>query len=104
METKGFYFLFPLLILAESLRRCRVRRVDAFFGFCFTRREKSVCDIELQNDFCDILFSPIRIWLLFCGANTRESYLGILIYTGKPKWRKMGTVCKSMPKYATFWV
>ena len=72
METKGFYFLFPLLILAESLRRCRLRRADAFFGFCFTRREKSVCDIELQNDFRDVfLFHQSDFGSYFCGAKSR---------------------------------
>ena len=30
-------------------------RADNFFGFCFTRREKGICDPELGNDFHELM-------------------------------------------------
>ena len=30
-------------------------RADTFFGSCFTRREKGVCDPVLGNDFCELM-------------------------------------------------
>ena len=28
---------------------------DNFFGSCFTRRQKGVCDLELGNDFRELM-------------------------------------------------
>ena len=48
-------------------------RADAFFGSCFTLREKSACDPKLGNNFRESYI----IQLLFCGANKRAVFVEI---------------------------
>ena len=58
-------------------------RADNFFGSCFTRREKDVCDPELGNDFRELMsqffFKQSQFNSYFRGANTCEVCLGILV-------------------------
>ena len=59
-------------------------RADNFFGSCFTRQEKGVCDPELGNDFRELMcqfFSTNHnsTPAYFRGANTCGVCVGILV-------------------------